>query len=106
MTVKVSKELLFQIIIKTTFCNSHIQKKTVSAKNIIFINLSRAEFVIDINKEKESERKRERYVNEKKEREREIGIFHVKFQNLTKRQFQKCKVKITWRMGAGVKFTV
>ena len=68
--------------------------------------MSRAEFVIDINKEKESERKRERDVNEKKEREREIVIFHVKFQNLTKRQFQKCKVKITRRMGAGVKFTV
>ena len=61
--------------------------------------MSRAEFVIDINKEKESERKRERDVNEKKEREREIGIFHVKFQNLTKRQFQKCKVKITQNNG-------
>jgi hypothetical protein len=67
--------------------------------------LSRAEFVFDINEEKESERKRERDVK-KKEGEREKVIFHVKFQNLTKRQFQKCKVKITRRMGAEVQFTV
>jgi hypothetical protein len=72
---------------------------------MIFINMSRAEFVFNINKEKESERKRERDVKKKK-REREKVIFHAKFQNLTKRQFQKCKVKITRRMGAGVKFTV
>ena len=66
MTFKVSKELLFQIIIKTTFCNSHIQKNTVLQKNMIFINMSRAEFVFNINKEKESERKRERDAMKKK----------------------------------------
>ncbi len=62
--------------------------------------MSRAEFVFNINKEKESERNRERDV--KKKREREKVIFQVKFQKLTKRQFQKCKVKITLRLGAGV----
>jgi len=36
MTVKVSKELLFQITIKTSFCNSHIQKNSVSAKKYYF----------------------------------------------------------------------
>jgi hypothetical protein len=68
---------------------------------MIFINMSRAEFVFNINKEKESERKRERDTKKKK-KEREKVIFQVKFQNLTKRQFQKCKVKITLRLGAGV----
>lgn len=68
---------------------------------MIFINMSLAEFVFNINKEKESERKRERDAMKKK-KEREKVIFQVKFQNLTKRQFQKCKVKITLRLGAGV----
>ena len=58
--------------------------------------MSRAEFVFNINKEKESERKRERDAMKKK-KEIEKVIFQV-----TKGQFQKCKVKITLRLGAGV----
>ena len=93
MTVKVSKEWLFQIILKTSFCNSHIQKKTVSAKNIIFINLSWAEFVIDINKEKESERKRERDVNEKKRERERSEYFMLSFKISLKDNFKNARSK-------------
>ncbi len=43
-------------------------------KNMIFINMSRAELVFNINKEKESERERERDRKKEKEREREGNI--------------------------------
>jgi hypothetical protein len=86
MNVKVSKVLLFQKIIKKHLLVIHIYKRIqFPHKNMIFLNMSRAELIFNINKEKESERERE--IERKRKREREKVIFQVKFQNLTQRQF-------------------